>query len=34
MKRAVRGLDYPVQGIRVERGLAKPPQIVPLKTIS
>ena len=31
MKRAARGLDYPVQSIRVERGLAKHPQIAPQK---
>jgi hypothetical protein len=31
MKRAARGLDYPVQSIRVERGLTKLPQIALLK---
>jgi hypothetical protein len=31
MKRAARGLDYPAQGIRVDRRLAKHPQIAQKK---
>jgi len=34
MKRAARGLSYPAQGIRVDRGLAKHPQIAPKKQYS
>jgi hypothetical protein len=34
MKRAARGLDYPAQGIRVDRRLAKHPQIAQKKQYS
>jgi len=33
MKRAARGLDYTAQGNRVDRGLAKQPQIAPKNNI-
>jgi hypothetical protein len=33
MKRAARGLDSPAQGIRVDRRLAKHPQIAPKNNI-